>query len=89
MADLKEVIQTPLRPAIHDVDDIPAQFTKVLGKVYGQLNFLYPRDEEILMTFLSTADLALRSTSFLDQQKENIRKWHEIIHSIYSQVPKV
>jgi len=46
-------------------------------------------DEDILTSYLNIADLTLRSSSFIDQQKENIKKWQEIIQNLYHQAPKV
>ena len=89
LAELKTIITTPLRLAIHDTEDIPSQFTRVLKKVYTLIQCSNRSDIENLTQFLSIAEATLRNHSFTDIQKENIRKWKEIIQDLHQQVPKV
>ncbi|XP_075225823.1 protein Smaug homolog 2-like, partial [Lycorma delicatula] len=87
---LKAVLVTPIKPATSDddtssssggnrqqtaLDDIPAQFTKVLGKVCMQLIASDRADEEALSCFISILDKTYHHDCFTSQQKRKVSSW--------------
>ncbi|XP_075232510.1 protein Smaug homolog 1-like [Lycorma delicatula] len=89
---LKAVLVTPIKPATSDddtssssggnrqqtaLDDIPAQFTKVLGKgtFCMQLIASDRADEEALSCFISILDKTYHHDCFTSQQKRKVSSW--------------
>ncbi|KAL1138895.1 hypothetical protein AAG570_008957 [Ranatra chinensis] len=79
MDELKMVLSTPIRAHPEDehtaYDDIPSQFTRVLGKVCTQLMVCTPADDESLNLFLGLLDSTLHHDGFTAQQKKKISSW--------------
>jgi len=94
LVQMKLVIQTPMRA---ENEQIPALFTQTLAKIYNQLHnslltnqpisqpFYYqshqPNAEDDISTFLFCTDQAIKNACFSTHDKDNLRKWHEIIQS--------
>ncbi|BET00654.1 sterile alpha motif domain containing [Nesidiocoris tenuis] len=85
MDELKQVLITPIK-AYHDedhppYDDIPSQFTRVLGKICTQLmvgghwSGNTSGDEHAAYIFLGLLETTLHHEAFTQQQKKKINSW--------------
>ncbi|XP_046432914.1 protein Smaug homolog 1 isoform X1 [Neodiprion virginianus] len=73
--ELKVIIATPMKPSQeNDPSDIPAQFTKVMGKLCSRLA-LESMDEGILLNCVTVLEKVLQHDSFTPNQKEKIQQW--------------
>ncbi|KAF6211889.1 hypothetical protein GE061_012406 [Apolygus lucorum] len=85
MDELKQILITPIK-AYHDeentpYDDIPSQFTRVLGKICTQLmvgghwSGNTSGDEHAAYIFLGLLETTMHHEAFTQQQKKKINSW--------------
>lgn len=73
--ELKTILATPLKPSQeNDPQDIPAQFTKVLGKLCSRLA-LDSVDDGILCVCINILEKVLQHDCFTPNQKEKVQQW--------------
>ncbi|XP_051162900.1 protein Smaug homolog 1 [Leptopilina boulardi] len=73
--ELKNILTTPLKPSQeNDPQDIPSQFTKVLGKLCSRLA-LDSVDDGILCTCINVLEKVLLHDCFTPNQKEKVQQW--------------
>ncbi|XP_011496373.1 PREDICTED: protein Smaug homolog 1 [Ceratosolen solmsi marchali] len=73
--ELKAILATPLKPSQeNDNQDIPAQFTKVLGKLCSRLA-LENIDDAVLCSCISIFEKVLQHDCFTSSQKEKVQQW--------------
>ncbi|KAI4490998.1 hypothetical protein M0802_010574 [Mischocyttarus mexicanus] len=73
--ELKVILATPLKPSQDsDPQDIPAQFTKVLGKLCSRLA-LDSVDDGILCACINVLEKVLQHDCFTPHQKEKVQQW--------------
>ncbi|KYM79862.1 PREDICTED: protein Smaug homolog 1 [Atta cephalotes] len=75
MEELKTILATPMKPSQeNDPQDIPAQFTKVLGKLCSRLA-LESVEDGILCTYVNILEKVLQHDCFTSNQKEKVQQW--------------
>ncbi|KYN28901.1 PREDICTED: protein Smaug homolog 1 [Trachymyrmex cornetzi] len=75
MEELKTILATPMKPSQeNDPQDIPAQFTKVLGKLCSRLA-LESVEDGILCTYVNILEKVLQHDCFTPNQKEKVQQW--------------
>lgn len=75
MDELKTILATPIKPSQeNDPQDIPAQFTKVLGKLCSRLA-LDSVDDGILCGCVNILEKVLQHDCFTPNQKEKVQQW--------------
>ncbi|KOC60335.1 Protein Smaug like protein 1 [Habropoda laboriosa] len=73
--ELKAILATPMKPSQeNDPQDIPAQFTKVLGKLCSRLA-LDSVDDGILCACINVLEKVLQHDCFTPNQKEKAQQW--------------
>ncbi|XP_008543271.1 protein Smaug [Microplitis demolitor] len=73
--ELNTILMTPLKPSQEDdPQDIPAQFTKVIGKLCSRL-VLDMIDEQILVGCINILEKVLQHDCFTPNQKEKVQQW--------------
>ncbi|XP_012278862.1 protein Smaug homolog 1 [Orussus abietinus] len=73
--ELKTILATPLKPSQEgDPQDIPAQFTKVLGKLCSRLA-LETVDDGVLCACINILEKILQHDCFTPNQKEKVQQW--------------
>ncbi|KAI4479023.1 hypothetical protein M0804_011485 [Polistes exclamans] len=73
--ELKTILATPLKPSQEsDPQDIPTQFTKVLGKLCSRLA-LDSVDDGILCACINVLEKVLQHDCFTPNQKEKVQQW--------------
>ncbi|KAJ8684429.1 hypothetical protein QAD02_020221 [Eretmocerus hayati] len=73
--ELKAILVTPLKPSQENApQDIPAQFTKVIGKLCSRLA-MENHDDTILCSCVSILEKILQHDCFTMNQKEKIQQW--------------
>nr|XP_012143508.1 PREDICTED: protein Smaug homolog 1 isoform X3 [Megachile rotundata] len=73
--ELKTILATPMKPSQeNDPQDIPAQFTKVLGKLCSRLA-LDSVDDGILCACINILEKILQHDCFTPNQKEKVQQW--------------
>ncbi|XP_043524810.1 protein Smaug homolog 1 [Frieseomelitta varia] len=73
--ELKTILATPMKPSQeNDPQDIPAQFTKVLGKLCSRLA-LDSVDDGILCACINILEKVLQHDCFTPNQKEKVQQW--------------
>ena len=73
--ELKTILATPMKPSQeNDLQDIPAQFTKVLGKLCSRLA-LESVDDGILCACINILEKVLQHDCFTPNQKEKVQQW--------------
>ncbi|CAG5095680.1 Similar to samd4a: Protein Smaug homolog 1 (Xenopus laevis) [Cotesia congregata] len=73
--ELNTILMTPLKPSQEDdPQDIPAQFTKVIGKLCSRL-VLDMIDEHILVGCINILEKVLQHDCFTPNQKEKVQQW--------------
>ncbi|XP_001602138.1 protein Smaug homolog 1 [Nasonia vitripennis] len=73
--ELKAILATPLKPSQeNDAQDIPTQFTKVLGKLCSRLA-LENIDDAVLCSCISILEKVLQHDCFTPSQKEKVQQW--------------
>lgn len=73
--ELKTILATPMKPSQeNDPQDIPAQFTKVLGKLCSRLA-LESVDDGILCACINILEKVLQHDCFTPNQKEKVQQW--------------
>ncbi|XP_066589369.1 protein Smaug homolog 1 isoform X2 [Prorops nasuta] len=73
--ELKTILATPMKPSReNDAQDIPAQFTKVLGKLCSRLA-LDSVDDGILCACVNILEKVLQHDCFTPNQKEKVQQW--------------
>ncbi|XP_032688723.1 protein Smaug homolog 1 isoform X2 [Odontomachus brunneus] len=73
--ELKTILATPLKPSQDsDPQDIPTQFTKVLGKLCSRLP-LETVDDSILCGCINVLEKVLQHECFTSTQKEKVQQW--------------
>ncbi|EFN70949.1 Sterile alpha motif domain-containing protein 4B [Camponotus floridanus] len=75
MDELKTILATPMKPSQeNDPQDIPAQFTKVLGKLCSRLA-LDSVEDGILCACINILEKILQHDCFTPNQKEKVQQW--------------
>ncbi|XP_011868498.1 PREDICTED: protein Smaug homolog 1 [Vollenhovia emeryi] len=75
MEELKTILATPMKPSQEsDPQDIPAQFTKVLGKLCSRLA-LESIEDGTLCAYVNILDKVLQHDCFTPNQKEKVQQW--------------
>lgn len=75
MDELKTILATPMKPSQeNDSQDIPAQFTKVLGKLCSRLA-LDSVEDGILCACINILEKVLQHDCFTPNQKEKVQQW--------------
>ncbi|KAL0127172.1 hypothetical protein PUN28_005451 [Cardiocondyla obscurior] len=75
MEELKTILATPMKPSQEsDPQDIPAQFTKVLGKLCSRLA-LESVEDGILCAYVNILEKVLQHDCFTPNQKEKVQQW--------------
>ncbi|XP_071632652.1 protein Smaug homolog 1 [Temnothorax longispinosus] len=75
MEELKTILTTPMKPSQEsDPQDIPAQFTKVLGKLCSRLA-LESVEDGILCAYVNILEKVLQHDCFTPNQKEKVQQW--------------
>ncbi|XP_011639003.1 protein Smaug homolog 1 [Pogonomyrmex barbatus] len=75
MEELKTILATPMKPSQeNDPQDIPAQFTKVLGKLCSRLA-LESVEDGILCAYINILEKVLQHDCFTPNQKEKVQQW--------------
>ncbi|XP_011148938.1 protein Smaug homolog 1 isoform X1 [Harpegnathos saltator] len=73
--ELKTILTTPMRPSQEsDPQDIPQQYTRVLGKLYTKLA-LENVDDNILCAGISIFEKVLQHDCFTTSQKDKVQQW--------------
>ncbi|XP_076161001.1 sterile alpha motif domain containing protein 4 smaug [Ptiloglossa arizonensis] len=73
--ELKTILVTPMKPSQeNDPQDIPAQFTKVLGKLCSRMA-LDSVDDGILCVCINILEKVLQHDCFTPNQKEKVQQW--------------
>ncbi|XP_033231447.1 protein Smaug homolog 1 [Belonocnema kinseyi] len=73
--ELKIIMTTPLKPSQeNDLQDIPSQFTKVIGKLCSRLA-LDSVDDGIICTCINILEKVLQHDCFTPNQKEKVQQW--------------
>ncbi|XP_034947735.1 protein Smaug homolog 1 [Chelonus insularis] len=73
--ELNTILVTPMKPSQEDdPQDIPAQFTKVLGKLCSRLA-LDSVDDNVLCGCISILEKVLQHDCFTPNQKEKVQQW--------------
>lgn len=73
--ELKTILSTPMKPSQEtDSQDIPMQFTKVLGKLCSRLA-LDSVDDAVLCSCISILEKVLQHDCFTPTQKEKVQQW--------------
>ncbi|CAG9820185.1 unnamed protein product [Phaedon cochleariae] len=70
---LKGVLQSPLQISLGE--DLPLQFTKVMGKVCTQILMLRQPSDDYIMLFTSLCERAETMDAFTDDQKKRLNMW--------------
>lgn len=74
--ELKTILATPMKPSQeNDPQDIPAQFTKVLGKLCSRLALDCVDDDGTLCSCVNLLEKVLQHDCFTPNQKEKIQQW--------------
>nr|XP_012229962.1 PREDICTED: protein Smaug homolog 1 isoform X2 [Linepithema humile] len=74
--ELKTIIATPMKPSQeNDQQDIPAQFTKVLGKLCSRLVLMENMEDGILCGCVNILEKVLQHDCFTPNQKEKVQQW--------------
>ncbi|XP_055010368.1 protein Smaug homolog 1-like, partial [Boleophthalmus pectinirostris] len=67
--------------------DLPAQFTRVMGKVCTQL-LVSRADEENLSLYLQLLDKCLIHESFTETQKKRLVSWKQQVQKLFRSIPR-
>ncbi|XP_024863940.1 protein Smaug homolog 1 isoform X2 [Kryptolebias marmoratus] len=67
--------------------DLPAQFTRVMGKVCTQLLVSRP-DEENISSYLQLIDKCLIHESFTETQKKRLLTWKQQVQRLFRSIPR-
>ncbi|XP_062862937.1 protein Smaug homolog 1 isoform X2 [Trichomycterus rosablanca] len=67
--------------------DIPAQFTRVMGKVCTQLLVSRP-DEENISSYLQLIDKCLLHEAFTETQKKRLLSWKQQVQKLFRSFPR-
>jgi hypothetical protein len=75
LEELNNILSTPLKPSQeNDPQDIPAQFTRVVGKLCSRLA-LDSGDDQILCGCINILEKVLQHDCFTPNQKEKVQQW--------------
>ncbi|XP_011301123.1 protein Smaug homolog 1 [Fopius arisanus] len=73
--ELNTILATPFKPSQeNDVQDIPGQFTRVLGKLCSRLA-LESVDDGVLCACINILEKVLQHDCFTPNQKEKVQQW--------------
>ncbi|XP_014208090.1 protein Smaug homolog 1 [Copidosoma floridanum] len=76
LEELKAVLATPLKPSQENfAQDIPTQFTKVLGKLTNRLALESNIDDAVLCSCINIFEKVLQHDCFTPAQKEKVQQW--------------
>ncbi|CAK8679664.1 unnamed protein product [Clavelina lepadiformis] len=101
LLELKMIIQTPikkfesppleegvvLKRDVIEEGDIPALYTKVMGKACTQLLVSKP-DEENITLYMKLLERCLQHPAFPEAQKRRLRSWKQQVSKMYHSLPR-